>query len=148
MRKLHHQGRLFYHNGWVDCAGHGRYVFLTGTNSGLKFVGAATLRISAPTTGDYAGIAIFSDRSSPVDSSTLSGSSSLDIEGVIYLPNHDLTYSGSNSTTLPANYTVLIARTVTFSGSSDISIRSNFAGGTVPVPSAIVNGRIAIRRTR
>lgn len=120
-------------------------LFLTGTNSGLKLGGSAQITLTAPTTGNYAGIAIFSDRDSPVDSSWLGGSSSLDIEGTVYLPNQDLEFTGSNSATAPANYTVLIARTVTFSGSSDIAIRSDFGASSVPVPQSVLMARTQTR---
>ena len=73
------------------------------------------------------------------------GSNSLDVEGTIYLPNHDLSYGGSNSTILPADFTVLIANTVEFIGSSEVSIRSDFNASDVPVPTAILEGRIMPR---
>ena len=134
--------------GGSTISGQGVTIFLTGANTGLKLGGAATLRLSAPTSGTYAGIAIFSDRSAPLDVSTLSGSSSLDIEGVVYLPNQDLVWSGSHSANLPAKYTILIARTVTFSGSSDITIASNFAEAETPIPGQLLTSRVSVLRTR
>lgn len=134
--------------GGSTVTGSGVTFVLTGTDAGLKFGGASSIHITGPTSGAYAGIAIFGDRTSPVTTSELRGANSLDIEGVIYLPNQDLTFSGNNSTNLPANYTVLIARTVTFDGSSEVGIRSNFDASSVPVPPEILQQRIVTRLAR
>ena len=131
--------------GGSSVTGTGITFLLTGTNSGLKFGGASVINITAPTSGTYAGIAIFSNRNSPADTSRLIGSTSLDIEGVVYLPNQDLIYSGSSSSLMPAAFTVLVARTVSFQGSSDTVIRSDFASSDVPVPEAILQERIFAR---
>ena len=77
--------------------------------------------------------------------SSLRGSNSLDVEGTIYLPNHDLSYGGSNSTILPADFTILIANTVEFIGAAEVSIRSDFAASDIPVPTTILQGRIMPR---
>lgn len=134
--------------GGSSLEGTGVTIFLTGAGSGLKLGGASSINISAPTSGTYAGVAFYSDRTSATQTSALSGSNSLDIEGTIYLPNHDLSYSGSNSATLPANFTVLIANTVEFTGSSEVSIRSNFDASDVPVPTTVLQGRIMPRLIR
>jgi Flp pilus assembly protein TadG len=120
-------------------------IFLTGPGSGLKFGGASSINLRAPTDGPYAGIAIYSDRNSAPEISNLSGSNSLDIEGTLYMPNQDLTYSGSNSALLPANFTVLIANTLTFTGSSEVTIRSDYSASNVPVPQTVLQGRIMPR---
>ncbi len=64
---------------------------------------------------------------------------------MVYLPNQDLIYSGSSSSLMPAAFTVLVARTVSFQGSSDTVIRSDFASSDVPVPEAILQERIFAR---
>lgn len=134
--------------GGSSVIGTGITFFLTGTTGGLKFGGASSINIKAPVSGDYAGIAIFSDRNSPVSSSLLRGSNSLDIEGVVYLPNQDLSYSGSTSSLLPAHYTMLIAKTISFEGSSAVSIRSDFSASDIPIPQALIENRLSTRLAR
>jgi hypothetical protein len=56
-----------------------------------------------------------------------------------------LTYSGSNSALLPANFTVLVANTLTFTGSSEVTIRSDYSASNVPVPQTVLQGRIMPR---
>jgi putative Flp pilus-assembly TadE/G-like protein len=82
--------------------------------------GGSGVTLSAPTTGTYAGILFFQDRSiSSSSQNTISGASTAKIEGTLYFPTTPLTYSGGSSSS-GAAYTVLIADTITFSGSSYI----------------------------
>ena len=87
---------------------------LTGINGGL------TLQLTAPSSGDYAGIAIYSDpRSQPIGANVkLNGSSSSYIEGLIYYPTQNLEYKGNMSHS--AKCTLLVANTFTMSGNSTI----------------------------
>jgi len=137
-------GPLEMHGG-ATLEGTGVTIIMTGTNSGLKLGGASKINMSAPASGTFAGVAFYSDRNSPVQSSSLRGSNSLDVEGTIYLPNHNLSYGGSNSATSPAKFTVLIAGTVEFVGSVEVSIRSDFDASAIPVPTEILQARIMPR---
>ena len=55
---------------------------------------------------------------------TFSGGGSLQLEGVLYFPNALLQYSGGSPKN--AGYTVLVARTLKFTGST--SLNGNFTG--------------------
>ena len=81
--------------------------------------GSATATLSAPTTGTYAGILIFGDRTATTsNNNNISGSSSSTLTGVLYFPTQQITYSGgSNAST---TCTQLVGDTITFSGSTSI----------------------------
>jgi len=91
-----------------------------GGNCGdVKITGAATLNITAPTTGNFAGIVFY--RGPSCDASTsveLKGGSSSDITGAIYMPTALLKYSGNS--TLTGNCVQMIVDQVEFSGSGTI----------------------------
>jgi hypothetical protein len=58
--------------------------------------GKGAIRLSAPTSGPYTGIAIFEDRSSSMPIS-LSGSFNVNVTGIVYAPHAALNLSGSST---------------------------------------------------
>jgi hypothetical protein len=79
-------------------------VFFYNTSSGYAFApitisGAAGITLTAPTSGTYEGILFFQDRSiSSSAASTLSGGSTANISGTVYVPTGQLYFSGGAST--------------------------------------------------
>jgi hypothetical protein len=75
------------------------------------------------------GILFFQDRSIAGPSNVISGGSSLDLHGALYFPTSHLDFSGSSSGT--ASCALVVASTITFSGSSTLGAGcSDFANGT------------------
>jgi hypothetical protein len=101
----------------------------TGHSYGaVSLAGGTTIQLSAPTTGTYAGILFYQDPTiaSPVQSS-FSGGVSTQLEGALYFPTSALAYSGGAA----SQYTIIVSKTVSFSGGS--TLNSNYAslpGGT------------------
>lgn len=91
----------------------------SATIGDFKVNASATVNMSAPTTGTYAGIAIFQDRRAKDSSSAnnqINGNSSSVINGSIYFPNQELIYNGTGNTA--AVCTMFIAKRLIFSGNS------------------------------
>lgn len=102
--------------------GSGITIYLTGDAShaykGVSINGSGTYTLSAPTSGTYEALLIAGDRTKVSSlGSSITGSAALNIDGVIYLPRENLTYTGSSSVT---NYQVLVADTLTINGSTHI----------------------------
>jgi len=78
----------------------------------------ATNNITAPTTGTFAGIAIYQDRRAPDCSSCnkINGGSNSVITGAMYFPTQPLWYNGGTGNT--ATCTMIVARRVIFTGNS------------------------------
>lgn len=81
----------------------------------------STLDISAPTTGKYRGIAVFQDRRATEPSGSASpnnfnGGGSQVIEGALYFPKQQLSYSGNGTAT--AVCTRFVTRRIIFTGNS------------------------------
>jgi len=76
--------------------------YFTGSGSSwavATFEGGTTTTITAPTTGTYAGMALFQDRSTPsADSLVVDNGATVSISGTIYLPSIDVNYSGGTHT--------------------------------------------------
>ncbi|MDQ2901569.1 MAG: hypothetical protein M3Y07_17500, partial [Acidobacteriota bacterium] len=95
--------------------------------AGIHFSGSTTTTLTAPASGAMSGILFFGDRAAPAaTSNAFSGSSGSKFEGTLYFPTEHLDYSGS--TGLGAAYTVIVARTLTFSGSTSLTLNDNYSG--------------------
>jgi hypothetical protein len=63
----------------------------TGATATLYLQGGAQVRLTAPAEGDLAGLALFSESIAPnVEQFTISGGATLDLEGGMYLPTHEI----------------------------------------------------------
>jgi hypothetical protein len=99
-------------------------VFTSG--NGTKYAtanisGSATVNLTAPTTGDTAGIVIFGDRSTPSTASfKFNGGSTQILGGAVYVPSASIDYAGGAGTS--TSCTQIIGNTVTFSGNSNVAI--------------------------
>ena len=89
--------------------------------------GGATFNLTAPTTGPYAGIAFYADRSMPANfpvTHKFSGQAGMTITGAIYAPTSDIAFAGGAS---GANgCTQIVALTLKLTGGS--AINSNCTG--------------------
>jgi hypothetical protein len=85
--------------------------------------------LTAPTSGPLEGILFFQDRVITVkQTNTISGGSTLSLEGALYFPTTPLDFSGNSAGT--ANYTVIVASTIKFTGASVINANySSLADG-------------------
>ena len=102
----------------------------------IDFQGNTSLAITAPTTGPYAGIAIFGDRQNQVNFNN-TGNNAGRIVGAIYSPNvaSQITYSGSTTAYSSGQCTQVIGGKVTFWGNSNFT--TNCANsGTTPILSS------------
>ena len=90
--------------------------------------GGTNVNLVAPTTGASAGIAIWQDARAPDSGKdNLTGGSTMDITGAIYLPSQSVTYTGGASNN-GSGCTQLIALNIKFSGNSVLA--NNNCSGT------------------
>ncbi len=107
--------------------GTGVFFYLTGTTTGapstrygpVSISGNATVTLSAPTSGTYASILFYQDRSldlssSPQYNSTITGSAGSNFDGVMYFPTSNVVFTGTSGTT--SNNTAIIAWTLKIAG--------------------------------
>ncbi len=89
----------------------------------ISITGSSTGLLSAPTSGPLEGILFFQDRSiTSGQTNTIAGGSTLALEGVLYFPTTPIKFSGGS--TGGANYTIVVAQTLTFDGAS--TFRANY----------------------
>ncbi len=87
--------------------------------SKLSVTGGSTTTLNAPTTGDYAGILFFQDRSI-VDNNAnvISGTSTTNFTGALYFKTTPLEFSGGSSGA--GDWTIIVADKVKFTGGSNL----------------------------
>jgi Flp pilus assembly protein TadG len=131
--------------------GQGVSFFLTGSGAAMQLSGQADWHIVAPTDGPLPGFAIFLNPNGPTglaaSSSSLSGQSELYFEGVVYLPQQQVSVTGNASMVAPSPYTSFIADTLTFVGNGVLVINNDTSKSNVPIPTALLvqtNGRLAL----
>lgn len=107
----------------------GTGVTLYFNTGGITGSGTGKFNLSAPTSGTYEGITIFEDRSNG-SAMDLSGTTGNTINGAVYVPKANLTYSGYSG--VSGVVTTLVAYNITFSGTSYISTgaTTNYGGGS------------------
>jgi Flp pilus assembly protein TadG len=138
---------LIVENGWLDtngktlstAAGSGLTLVFSGTN-GVSTHNFPTdtsggakggLDIAAPTSGDWAGMAIYQDPSltSGVDISQAGNGPTWKISGAVYLPHSNVTISGAiDKATNGSNCFVMVMDEVTINGTGDILAGDTAAG--------------------
>lgn len=82
--------------------------------------GGATLNMTAPTTGTYAGIMIYQDRRASLGPNNyITGTSNSTFQGAVYMPSQAVQFTGDSG--MNTNCLQLVARQVTFTGNNIIS---------------------------
>jgi hypothetical protein len=109
-------------------------IYMTGAGAGLAFGGSTNIQLKAPSTGTLAGFVFFLDTTAPgaAAASTFSGSTSLNLEGVVYLPTQKLDFSGSSVSSGSAHYTAYVVDTLSLSGASNIKTDATVAHPPTP----------------
>ncbi len=93
----------------------------------------ATVNITAPTTGPYAGLAIFGDRNGASGVvQDLSNNTDFNINGAIYFPNQIISFDNNFVTANTQNCTQIIGRMIQLS--NNVEIHDNCKGtGVIPI---------------
>ncbi|MBR1133938.1 TadE/TadG family type IV pilus assembly protein [Bradyrhizobium iriomotense] len=116
--------------GNATITGSGVTLVFTGSGSdwGTASIGSnATVDLTGPTSGPTKGIVMYGDRNMPAGTAfNLTGGSTQNFGGAIYLPKANLSFSGGNGTS--TSCTKIIADTLTFSGTSNLQVNCTALG--------------------
>jgi Flp pilus assembly protein TadG len=113
-------------NGGATLTGDNVTIILTAQNESdypnVTINGGATVELTAPTAGTYAGVVMFQDRNAPsfqgntLIDNKMNGGADMDMQGVIYFPSQAVDFTGNS--TLDPGCVKVIARQVIMSGTS------------------------------
>jgi hypothetical protein len=96
--------------------GTGLFFYITG-GANVSVVGSSGSSLTASTSGTYAGILLFQDRTDS-SSANISGSTTTNITGALYFPDAQLNYNGSSTASA---YTIILADTIVINGSANLN---------------------------
>lgn len=102
------------------------------------------LEIEAPTTGTWAGMAVYYDPTltQNVDMTFAGNEPEFRFTGVVYMPESDVTFSGAISkATDGADCFVFVVETIVINGTASIANRGGCAAAGVVMPTSPVAGR-------
>jgi Flp pilus assembly protein TadG len=146
---------LVIENGQLDTNGYtlttssgsGLTVVFSGTNTGSYThapTGGGTLNMAAPTSGTWAGVAIYQDPSltSGVDISAAGNSPTWDITGMVYLPHASVTFSGAvNKANNGVSCFGMVVDNITVNGTGSILDTGQCAAAGLTLPTGNLPGR-------
>lgn len=87
-----------------------------------SITGGATFNLTAPTFGEYAGIAFYADRSIPTSvniTQGFTGQANMTVNGAIYAPTSTVTYAGGSNGA--GGCTQIVAQTIKLTGGTTLS---------------------------
>jgi len=131
-------------NGGANVTGDSLTVISTGSGTNqngwgsMTINGGGTVTMTAPTSGDWAGILFFQDGDAVSNANldfSFSGNSDTEFTGVIYVPNNDVSFTGGNDTD-DNGCLQIVADEVSFGGSADLE---NDCDGTGVEPIYVSN---------
>jgi Flp pilus assembly protein TadG len=121
--------------GGTTVIGVGVTIILTGTTPGsISTNGNSTIQLSAPTTGTFAKMLfIQSSAASTNNANTINGNNLSSFDGAIYLPNGQVTFSGSTGASTKC--AMVIGYTLQFTGNTNL--QNNTTGCTANTTATI-----------
>ena len=131
-------------NGTINGPGTGFY--LTGDDSTIFFDSNSTINLSAPTSGDLAGVVFYQDRESD-GTHRIDSNSVTKIEGVMYFPNGDfVSDSNSSISGIDSPCTMLFAQNIELNSNASFDLSWDLEECNVPIMANASGNGIALRR--
>ena len=107
--------------GQANVTGNGVTAYFNGDTS-LSVNGQGTLDLSAPTTGDYAGILFHGDpNSDPNTQHMVTGNGNAIFDGIMYFPNAIAKINGNGNTSSNTDISAIMARQLRFGGNGTLN---------------------------
>jgi hypothetical protein len=116
-------GGTFSISGNSTISGAGVTIVLTSSSGSdyatVSIAGGAHVNLSAPTSGNMAGLAFFQDRNAPSGvHNDFNGGETMNIEGAIYMPKQTVNFAGGTNT--GNGCTQIVADEIAFKGNANV----------------------------
>ena len=127
--------------------GDGVTIFFTGVDGRLQIDGTSIVNLTAPVSGDTAGLLMMQDRAMDYTEFEISAKFAAELLGTIYLPNGHLKMMAPGSLAEKSAFTVVVARTYELGVETLMNFNSNYDATPVPAPEGLVpSKRISLVR--
>ena len=131
-------------NSSATVTGTGVHFYLTennGNNDSFDISAGANVTLTAGITNDWgmAGVLIYHDRNAPSNvTHNLTGSGTMDLEGILYFPTTDVKYAGGSA--FDTNASMIIADEVQITGNTNLG---DFDGSATQANTLLIIARLA-----
>jgi hypothetical protein len=112
-------------NAKADAVGSGVTFYLTGAGADFDINGGGTVNLSAPLAGTYQGLLLWVDPAAGAGTNKINGNSDMQLVGAIYAPSQRVEFLGNSAYGQASRFMPVIADTVAFTGSSEVTIRAD-----------------------
>ena len=131
-------GPLFIAGGTLEGTNVG--FFLTGSASTVNFGANSHVSLTAPKTGDLAGLLFFEDRDTSFSTfHQISSNDARSLVGTMYFPKSKLLINANNPVADQSEYTIIIAREFELRDGPVLVLNTNYEASPIPVPKGIGN---------
>jgi Flp pilus assembly protein TadG len=116
--------------------------YLTGVAglSTIQFAPSSTISLTAPKTGDMAGMLFFEDRDVLFKfPHVIASNNARNLVGTIYLPGNTLEIDAKNPIADQSDYTVIIAKQFTLTDGPELVLNTDYENSPIPVPDGVGN---------
>jgi Flp pilus assembly protein TadG len=116
--------------------------YLTGALglSTIQFAPSSTISLTAPKTGDMAGMLFFEDRDVLFKfPHVIASNNARKLVGTIYLPGNTLEIDSKNPIADQSDYTVIIARQFQLTDGPELVLNTDYENSPIPVPDGVGN---------
>ena len=120
----------------------------SGPGASLQFDGDSSISLTAPKTGEMAGLLISEDRTNPEDQKfNILSNDARTLLGTIYLPQGRLFVGANKPIADQSAYTIVVARMFNLSEGPTMVLNTNYGSTDVPVPDGVgPNGTAQLTR--
>lgn len=124
--------------------------FLTGAASIIRFAQFSHVSLTAPRTGDMAGLLFFEDRETEFAAyHQITSKDARNLVGTMYLPKSKLLIDSRDPVADRSDYTIIIAREFELRDGPELVLNTDYVGSDIPVPDGVGNNTSSsIRLTR
>lgn len=120
-------------------------LFFSGLNSYFRFLDNSYIDITAPVSGEMAGMliwegvdmALLDSKSKTANYHQINSNRAKRLTGTIYLPAGRLLVDAKDQVADASEFTVMVVNTLELGSGPNLVLNSNYAGTTVPVPSGL-----------
>ncbi len=114
--------------------------FLTGAASTILFGFDSHISLTAPRTGDMAGLLFFEDRDTAFSTyHRITSRDARNLVGTMYLPKSKLLIDADNPVADRSDYTVIIAREFELRSGPELVLNTDYESSPIPVPEGVGN---------
>lgn len=113
-------------------------LFLTGKGAQIRFDGPSSVSLSAPKSGDMAGILMFEDRAAPLGQKhEITSNDTRMLLGTIYLSRGRLHVAAQSPVADKSAYTIVVANQFSLSEGPTMVLNTDYSGTNIPVPAGV-----------